>query len=282
MSRAEWPGHRINWRQGRAYVPAGPSTVYLDAAFPVLHGKNGEDGTVQGLLELIGAPIIGCGALSSALCMDKDRSHKLAALAGVRVPRGRLFRRGDDAGEIARAAEALGYPLFVKPVRSGSSFGVSRVAAPEHLAAAAEEAFRHDREILLEEAVPGFEVSCAILGSTALTVGAVAEFQVEGGFIDYGEKYADGGTLRIYCPARIPPEKATEIQETAKVLYKALECRGFARVDLFLTPDGRIVFNEINTIPGFTAHSRYPSMMKGVGLDFPQLLDKLIGLAVGA
>ena len=252
----------------------------FDAAFPVMHGKNGEDGTVQGLLELIGAPIIGCGALSSALCMDKDRSHKLAALAGVRVPRGRLFRRGDDAGEIARAAEALGYPLFVKPVRSGSSFGVSRVAAPEHLAAAAEEAFRHDREILLEEAVPGFEVSCAILGSTALTVGAVAEFQVEGGFIDYGEKYADGGTLRIYCPARIPPEKATEIQETAKRIYRCLDCRVFARVDLFLTPWGELVFNEVNTIPGFTSHSRYPTMMKGIGLDFSALVDRIITLGV--
>ena len=190
---------RLLWLDG-----SGRSEPF-DAAFPVLHGKNGEDGTVQGLLELIGAPIIGCGALSSALCMDKDRSHKLAALAGVRVPRGRLFRRGDDAGEIARAAEALGYPLFVKPVRSGSSFGVSRVAAPEHLAAAAEEAFRHDREILLEEAVPGFEVSCAILGSTALTVGAVAEFQVEGGFIDYGEKICRRRDPADLLPRPDPP-----------------------------------------------------------------------------
>ena len=267
---------RLLWLDG-----SGRSEPF-DAAFPVLHGKNGEDGTVQGLLELIGAPIIGCGALSSALCMDKDRSHKLAALAGVRVPRGHLFRRGDDAGEIAREAEALGYPLFVKPVRSGSSFGVSRVAAPEHLAAAAEEAFRHDREILLEEAVPGFEVSCAILGSTALTVGAVAEFQVEGGFIDYGEKYADGGTLRIYCPARIPPEKATEIQETAKRIYRCLDCRVFARVDLFLTPWGELVFNEVNTIPGCTPHSCYPGMMQAIGLDFQTLVSRLVELGVEA
>ena len=267
---------RLLWLDG-----SGRSEPF-DAAFPVLHGKNGEDGTVQGLLELIGAPIIGCGALSSALCMDKDRSHKLAALAGVRVPRGRLFRRGDDAGEIARAAEALGYPLFVKPVRSGSSFGVSRVAAPEHLAAAVEEAFRHDREILLEEAVPGFEVSCAILGSTALTVGAVAEFQVEGGFIDYGEKYADSGTLRIYCPARIPPEKVTEIQETAKRIYRCLDCRVFARVDLFLTPWGELVFNEVNTIPGCTPHSCYPGMMQAIGLDFQTLVSRLVELGVEA
>lgn len=257
-------------------------TLAFEGAFPLIHGSNGEDGTLQGLFELAGVPLIGCGTLSSALCMDKDRSHKLAALAGVRVPRGRLFRRGDDAGEIARAAEALGYPLFVKPVRSGSSFGVSRVAAPEHLAAAAEEAFRHDREILLEEAVPGFEVSCAILGSTALTVGAVAEFQVEGGFIDYGEKYADGGTLRIYCPARIPPEKATEIQETAKRIYRCLDCRVFARVDLFLTPWGELVFNEVNTIPGCTPHSCYPGMMQAIGLDFQTLVSRLVELGVEA
>ena len=170
----------------------------------------------------------------------------------------------------------------MKPVRSGSSFGVSRVAAPEHLAAAAEEAFRHDREILLEEAVPGFEVSCAILGSTALTVGAVAEFQVEGGFIDYGEKYADGGTLRIYCPARIPPEKATEIQETAKRIYRCLDCRVFARVDLFLTPWGELVFNEVNTIPGCTPHSCYPGMMQAIGLDFQTLVSRLVELGVEA
>ena len=264
---------RLLWLDG-----SGRSEPF-DAAFPVLHGKNGEDGTVQGLLELIGAPIIGCGALSSALCMDKDRSHKLAALAGVRVPRGRLFRRGDDAGEIARAAEALGYPLFVKPVRSGSSFGVSRVAAPGHLAAAAEEAFRHDREVLLEEAVPGFEVGCAVLGSDELTVGAVDEIQLSQGFFDYTEKY-NLITSRIYCPARISPEKAAEIQETAKTVYRALDCRVFARVDLFLTPWGEIVFNEVNTIPGFTAHSRYPGMMKAAGWDFGDLVSRLIELGV--
>ena len=267
---------RLLWLDG-----SGRSETF-DAAFPVLHGKNGEDGTVQGLLELIGAPIIGCGALSSALCMDKDRSHKLAALAGVRVPRGHLFRRGDDAGEIARAAETLGYPLFVKPVRSGSSFGVSRVTSPEGLSAAVDEAFRHDREILLEEAVPGFEVGCAILGNTNLTVGAVAEFRVEGGFIDYDEKYTDSGTLRIYCPARISPEKTAEIQETAKRIYRCLDCRVFARVDLFLTPWGELVFNEVNTIPGCTPHSCYPGMMRAIGLDFQTLVSRLVELGVEA
>lgn len=264
---------RLLWLDG-----SGRSEGF-DAAFPILHGKNGEDGTVQGLLELVGAPIIGCGALSSALCMDKDRAHKLAALAGVRVPRSRLFRRGAVLPQMARAAEELGYPLFVKPVRAGSSFGVSKVNTPDQLPAAVWSAFAHDREILLEEAVPGFEVGCAVLGSDELTVGAVDEIELADGFFDYTEKYSLI-TSRIYCPARISPEKAAEIQETAKTVYRALDCRVFARVDLFLTPWGEIVFNEVNTIPGFTAHSRYPGMMKAAGWDFGDLVSRLIELGV--
>ena len=260
---------------------AGPSTVYLDAAFPVLHGKNGEDGTVQGLLELAGIPIVGCGVLPSALCMDKDAAHRLAAAAGVAVPPSALFRAGEDMALLPQRTAGLTYPLFVKPARAGSSFGITKVDSPEALPAAVAAALEHDSKVVIEEAVPGFEVGCAVLGNEELTVGLVDEIQLSGGFFNFTEKY-NLVTSAIHVPARIPPEKAAEIQETAKVLYKALECRGFARVDLFLTPDGRVVFNEINTIPGFTAHSRYPSMMKGIGLDFPQLLDKLIGLAVGA
>ena len=264
---------RLLWLDG-----SGRSEGF-DAAFPILHGKNGEDGTVQGLLELMDVPVVGCGALSSALCMDKDRAHKLAALAGVRVPRSRLFRRGAVLPQMARAAEELGYPLFVKPVRAGSSFGISKVNAPDQLPAAVWTAFAHDREILLEEAVPGFEVGCAVLGSDELTVGAVDEIQLSQGFFDYTEKY-NLITSRIYCPARISPEKAAEIQETAKTVYRALDCRVFARVDLFLTPWGEIVFNEVNTIPGFTAHSRYPGMMKAAGWDFGDLVSRLIELGV--
>ena len=266
---------RLLWLDG-----SGRSEGF-DAAFPILHGKNGEDGTVQGLLELMDVPVVGCGALSSALCMDKDRAHKLAALAGVRVPRSRLFRRGAVLPQMAQAAEELGYPLFVKPVRAGSSFGISKVNAPDQLPAAVWTAFAHDREILLEEAVPGFEVGCAIMGSDELTVGAVDEIELTDGFFDYTEKYSLI-TSRIYCPARISPEKAAEIQETAKTVYRALDCRVFARVDLFLTPWGEIVFNEVNTIPGFTAHSRYPGMMAAAGWDFGRLITRLIELGAGA
>ena len=251
----------------------------FDGAFPVLHGKNGEDGTVQGLLELTGAPLIGCGALSSALCMDKDRAHRLAAAAGVRVPRGRVFRRGTEAGELARAAEELGWPLFVKPVRAGSSFGISRVEGPEELPAAVADAFRHDREVLLEEAVPGFEVGCAVMGNDVLTVGAVDEIELAGGFFDFEEKYTLK-TSAIHCPARIPADTARRVQEAARTVYRALDCRVFARVDLFLTPAGDIVFNEVNTIPGFTAHSRYPSMMKAAGIPAGDLVNGLIALGL--
>ena len=178
------------------------------AAFPVLHGKNGEDGTVQGVFELAGVPVIGCGVLPSALCMDKDRAHKLAALAGVAVPKSAKFDRGAAAGEIAAAAESIGWPLFVKPVRAGSSFGISRIEGPEALETAVAAAFEQDSEILLEEAVPGFEVGCAVLGlpEGELTVGEVDEIELSQGFFDFEEKYTLK-TSAIHCPARIPAAK---------------------------------------------------------------------------
>lgn len=270
----------LRWGERQLLLETGERLPF-DAAFPVLHGKNGEDGTVQGLLELIGAPLIGCGALSSALCMDKDRSHKLAALAGVPCPRSILFRRGAGETELAAAAADLGYPLFVKPVRAGSSFGVSRVTEQAQLPAAAAEAFRHDGEILLEEAADGFEVGCAVLGSRDLLVGAVDEIQLSGGFFDYEEKYTLK-TSAIHCPARIPPETAARVQAAARTVYRALGCRCFARVDFFLTRRGELLFNEVNTIPGFTAHSRYPTMMAAAGWDFAALVERIIQLGVEA
>lgn len=256
-------------------------TLAFEGAFPLIHGSNGEDGTLQGLFELAGVPLIGCGTLSSALCMDKDRSHRLTALAGVSSPKGLVFAAGADRADIQAAADTLGYPLFVKPVRSGSSFGISRVTQPAGLLPAVEEAFGHDREVLLEEAVDGFEVGCAVLGNEEPTLGRVDEIELSGGFFDFTEKYTLK-TSAIHCPARISPEKAQEIQQAAKTVYRALDCRGFARVDLFLTAGGQVLFNEVNTIPGFTAHSRYPNMMKAAGLDFTSLVTRILELGVGA
>lgn len=251
--------------------------ISLDAAFPVMHGQNGEDGTLQGLIELAGIPLAGCGTLASALCMDKERAHRLAAAAGVQTPRS-LVTDG-DAAAARRFADAAGYPVFVKPVRAGSSYGVTRVEGPEQLDAALALALQYDSQAIVEEGVPGFEVGCAVLGNRELTVGEVDEIELSQGFFDFTEKYTLK-TSSIHLPARIAPQKAEEIKQTAKAVYRALGCSGFARVDLFLKPDGQIVFNEVNTIPGFTAHSRYPGMMQAAGISFAELLNRIIRQAV--
>lgn len=254
--------------------------IRLDAAFPVLHGRNGEDGTVQGVFETAGIPLVGCGVLSSALCMDKDRAHKLAHTIGAAVPASFAAERGVDAGAVLAQAERLGYPLFVKPVRAGSSYGITRVMTCGELPAAVKLAFSYDGRILLEKEISGFEVGCAVLGNDHLTVGELDEVEVSGGFFDFTEKY----TLRtsaLHVPARISPEKSLEIKELAKRIYRVLDCRGFARVDFFLDESGQVLFNEVNTIPGFTAHSRYPNMMKAAGLSLEQVVSAVIGLAVG-
>lgn len=252
--------------------------IHLDAVFPVLHGKNGEDGTVQGLAELAGIPLVGCGAMASALCMDKDRAHKLAALAGVAVPRSLVLDSPDNA---LVPLPALNFPMFVKPVRAGSSFGVTKVYHADELPAALEAAFLHDDHVILEEAVQGFEVGCAILGTDKLFFGQVDEIELSDGFFNYEEKYTLK-TSKIHMPARIDRETADRIKQTSAIIYHALGCSGFARVDCFLTPAGEIVFNEVNTIPGFTAHSRFPNMMRGAGLSFEDILRILVDQAVGA
>jgi len=280
-----------SWRSGKC-VPAvispdrevhgiiefgedGVRTTRIDAAFPVMHGKNGEDGTIQGLCELAGIPVIGCGTLCSAICMDKDRAHKLAELAGVDVPAAIVLTGMPDADDIEARVAALGYPVFVKPVRAGSSFGITKVSSPAALMDAVRFAFQFDREVIIEEAITGFEVGCAVMGNDELVIGRVDEIEIYGDIFDYEEKYTLK-TAKIHMPARISEETEKRIQATAGKIYRALDCRVMARVDMFLTPDGRIVFNEVNTIPGFTPHSRFPNMMKGIGLDFPALLDALV------
>lgn len=255
------------------------TVIHADLVFPVLHGKNGEDGTLQGMFELAGMPLVGCNTLSSALCMDKDRAHKLVSLAGISVPRSVTFNRSDRAAALSEIASRLAYPLFVKPVRAGSSFGITLVSSQKELDTAIDSAFEHDTEVIVEEAVDGFEVGCAVLGNEILTVGRVDEIELNCGFFDFTEKYTLQ-TSKIHMPARISSETEKQIQNTARKIYKILGCSGFARVDMFLTPSGEIVFNEVNTIPGFTSHSRYPNMMKGIGLSFTDILDKLIGFYV--
>ena len=251
----------------------------IDVAFPVLHGKNGEDGTVQALFELAGIPIAGCGLLASALCMDKDRAHKLVSTAGVAVPAAVVLRKETEMKDVLKQAEKIGYPLFVKPVKAGSSFGVTKVTDRTELPAAVSLAFEYDDTVIVEENIDGFEVGCAVLGNEELTVGEVDEIELADGFFDFTEKYTLK-TSAIHVPARIDSRTAEQIRETAKIIYKTLDCRGFARVDMFLTPSGEIIFNEVNTIPGFTSHSRYPNMMKAAGMSFEQIISAVIELAV--
>jgi len=259
----------------------GVREVRLDAAMPVLHGKYGEDGTVQGLLELAGIPVVGCGTFSSAVCLDKDRARKLAGVAGVRIPKSFVAEENDDKVLAEERAGALGYPLFVKPVRAGSSFGITKVLNKNELPGAFRLAFEYDSRAIVEECIDGIEIGCSVLGKDELVIGQLDEIELSGGFFDYKEKYTLE-TSSIHVPARITPQKAGEIKDTAKVVYKALDCAGFARVDMFLTKSGEIYFSEANTIPGFTLHSRLPNMLKAIGMSFEQVLDRVIELAVGA
>lgn len=255
--------------------------THIDLAFPMLHGKNGEDGTIQGLLALAGIPCVGCGLLSSALCMDKAVAHRLAAAAGIPVPKSVTLHTYEQSlnKAMAEKIDALGYPVFVKPANAGSSFGITRVTAPQQLPAAIAQAFSHDTKVVIEEAIRGFEVGCAILGRDTLTIGEIDEIELSDGFFDYTEKYTLK-TSKIHMPARISEKDSQRIKAAALRLYRILECSGFARIDLFFTPDGEIIFNEINTIPGFTAHSRYPGMMKGIGMDFKTIIRKLLEVSL--
>lgn len=261
------------------FYPDGMKMLPIDVAFPVMHGKYGEDGTIQGLIELAGIPLVGCGVLASALCMDKDRAHQLAQCSGVTVPKSISLKYSYHPEEAITFGQTVGYPLFVKPVKAGSSYGVTKVTQENDLIPAITHAFEYDDTVTIEEAISGFEVGCAIMGNEKLIIGEVDEIELSSGFFDFTEKYTLK-TSHIHVPARIDQETTDKIKETAVTLYRALGCSGFARVDLFLTPDHKIVFNEINTIPGFTEHSRFPGMMKAVGISFSEILEHIIGLAV--
>ena len=251
----------------------------IDVLFPVLHGKYGEDGTVQGIAELTGIPLAGSGVLSSALCMDKERAHKLVQSGGILVPKfttaGYDYKRGD----LLQETSAIGYPVFVKPVKAGSSFGASLVLSSADLISAVKFALQYDDRVIIEENIIGKEVACAILGNKELIVGEIDEVELSNGFFDYTEKYAPQKTT-IHAPARISAVKSAEIKDIAKKIYRILDCNCFARIDFFLTQEGKVIFNEANTIPGFTKHSRYPLMMKAAGFPMDTVVDMMIELAL--
>lgn len=254
-------------------------TIGLDMVLPVLHGKLGEDGAIQGLLELAGIPYAGCDIQSSALCMDKSLTYLVVGEAGIPTPRFWTVTATEDVdpGELT-------YPVFVKPARSGSSFGVSKVSGVDELAEAVETARRYDSKVLIEEAVVGSEVGCAILGNDLdLVAGELDRIALTHGFFKiHQESDPESGSENstFIVPADIPAESRTLVQETAKAIYRALGCVGLARVDLFLTDDGTVVLNEVNTLPGMTSYSRYPRMMAAAGLPFGDLLDRIVTLTL--
>jgi D-alanine---(R)-lactate ligase len=263
-----------------AVEPDGCHILHIDAVFPVLHGNSGEDGALQGLLELSGIPYVGCDIQSSAICMDKSLAYIVARSAGIDTPE---FSVLDDAH--MAVPEALAYPVFVKPARSGSSFGVSKVDRADDLAAAIAEAKRYDRKVLIEQAVHGTEVGCAVLGNGAqLITGEVDQIELlHGIFRIHQEAEPEQGSENavITVPADISEAKREEVRETAKAVYIALGCKGLSRVDMFLQADGRIILNEVNTLPGFTTYSRYPRMMAAAGIGFSEVIDRCISLSLG-
>jgi D-alanine--(R)-lactate ligase len=254
-------------------------TVRLDVVFPVLHGKFGEDGAMQGLLELSGIPYVGCDIQSSALCMDKSLAYIVAGSAGIATP-----NLWTVAAKERIDPDRFTYPVFVKPARSGSSFGVSKVSRKEELLSAVETARQYDLKVLIEEAVVGSEVGCAILGNHLdLIAGEVDRISLSHGFFRiHQETEPESGSENStpIVPADISAELRSLVQETAKAAYRALGCRGLSRVDMFLKEDGTVVLNEVNTLPGMTSYSRYPRMMAAAGMPLAELIDRMVSLAL--
>jgi D-alanine--(R)-lactate ligase len=254
-------------------------TISLDLVLPVLHGKQGEDGAMQGLLELSGIPYVGCDIQSSALCMDKSLTYLVARSAGIPTPNFWIVTAGEkvDTGQLT-------YPVFVKPARSGSSFGVSKVSREEDLPEAVETARQYDSKVLIEAAVVGSEIGCAILGNDLeLLAGEVDRVALSHGFFRIHQEISPetgSENSAFIVPADIPAESRSRVRETAKAIYRALGCRGLSRVDMFLKEDGQVVLNEVNTLPGLTSYSRYPRMMAAAGLPLGDVIDRLVSLAL--
>lgn len=257
----------------------------LDVIFPVLHGPLGEDGTIQGLLEVAGLPYVGAGVLGSAIGMDKDVMKRLLRDAGIAVARWITLRQGDyrrDPLAALRAADVLTYPLFTKPANLGSSVGITRVTSRRQLPAALQAAFDYDRKVIVEEGIAGREIECSVLGNDMPVASIPGEIVVShaDGFYSYDAKYLDDHGAALQIPATLDDATRSEVQRLAIASFQALECSGLARVDFFLRADGKLLVNEINTLPGFTAISMYPKLWAASGLPPRELLTQLIDLAL--
>ena len=253
----------------------------LDVVFPVLHGPWGEDGTIQGLLRLANIPFVGCSVLSSANCMDKDFSKRLFEQAGLPICRHFTLRKNDKSNlSYKKLVESLGLPLFLKPANMGSSVGVSKVECEEEFTKGLEEAFLYDHKVLVEECVKGRELEVAILGNSDPKASVVGEILPQKNFYSYDAKYVDEEGALLKVPAELEGSIAGELKSLAINAFKVMDCQGLARCDFFLTEDGKIFLNEINTLPGFTKISMYPKLWEATGVPYVKLIDKLVELAI--
>jgi D-alanine-D-alanine ligase len=281
-------GSEVSLDQGpgsQALVAPDGSRTEIDVVFPVMHGPFGEDGSIQGFLEMAGVPYVGAGVLGSALGMDKAVQKVLFAAAGIPVAEHEVVRERDweeDAERVHARAEHLGFPLFVKPAALGSSIGITKVHDPQSLRPALEEAFRHGRKAVLERAIEGArEIECAVLGNDDPVASVAGEIVPRGHeFYDYEAKYLDEHGAELIVPADVAAGTLEEVQRLSIAAFRTLDCAGMARVDFFLSPDGRLVLNEVNTIPGFTSISMYPKLWEASGVSYPDLVDRLVELAL--
>jgi D-alanine-D-alanine ligase len=268
-----------------ALVGADGARTEIDVVFPVMHGPHGEDGSIQGFLEMAGVPYVGAGVLASAVGMDKAIQKTLFAAAGIPVVEHEVVHERDwreDPERVDARAEDLGYPLFVKPAALGSSVGIAKVDAAAGLRPALEDAFAYGRKAVLERAVTGArELECAVLGNDDPVASTAGEIVPRGhAFYDYEAKYLDEHGAELIIPADLDPAVLEEVQRLAIAAFRAIDAAGMARVDFFLTGDGTIYLNEVNTIPGFTSISMYPKLWEASGVAYPELVDRLIALAI--
>jgi D-alanine-D-alanine ligase len=270
-------GRLVVMPEADGMLPAAPAA--LDVIFPVLHGPFGEDGTVQGLAEIAGVPYVGSGVFASAAAMDKEAAKRLMREAGLPIARYLAFV-SSDSPSFAKVVAELGRPVFVKPARLGSSVGVGKAATAAEFEAAIAEAFRHDRKILVEEFVAGREIECGVLenedGSLFVSVPGEIVPTNRHAFYTYEAKYLDADGAEVKVPADLPPAVAEKVRELSAGAFRSLGCEGLSRIDFFVCPDERVLVNEVNTLPGFTAISMYPKAMAASGVSYSELVDRLI------
>lgn len=262
-------------------ISTGKSLGEVDAVFPILHGPYGEDGTMQGYLRLLGLPYVGPGVLGSAVGMDKDVTKRLLEQAGLPIPKFVALKRHEThTHDFSQLKSALGLPFFIKPANMGSSVGVHKVSTPEKFKSALEDAFQYDTKLMVEEFVQGREIECAVLGNKEVIASVPGEVLPQHEFYSYEAKYLDDNGARLDIPAKLTDAQVSEVKAMAVKVFQVLECQGMSRVDFFLTKDGKLLVNEINTIPGFTKISMYPKMMGQTGIAYSALIDRLISLAI--